>query len=112
MAFNTTLETINDTAKITLSGELDASTAPSFKEEVEKAATQNVKKLVLLMKGLNYMSSAGLRVFIFAKQKMGVGVDIYIVGANEMVIDTLEKTGFHHSVIVLDEYDTTQFEAV
>lgn len=112
MAFNATLETISDTAKITLSGELDASTAPSFKEEVEKAASQNVKKLVLLVKDLDYMSSAGLRVFIFAKQKMGAAVDIYIIGANEMVMDTIEKTGFHHSVFVLNEYDTAQFETV
>ena len=112
MPFNATLETINHTAKITLSGELDASTAPSFKEEVEKAASQNVKKLVLLVKDLDYMSSAGLRVFIFAKQKMGAAVDIYIVGANEMVMDTIEKTGFHHSVFVLNEYDTAQFETV
>jgi anti-anti-sigma factor len=112
MAFNATLETISDTAKITLSGELDASTAPSFKEEVEKVASQNVKKLVLLVKDLDYMSSAGLRVFIFAKQKMGAAVDIYIVGANEMVMDTIEKTGFHHSIFVLNEYDTAQFETV
>ena len=112
MAFNATLETINDTAKILLFGELDASTAPLFKEQVEKAAAQNVKKLALLMNDLDYMSSAGLRVLIFAKQKMGSGVDIYIVSANEMVMDTIQKTGFHHSVILLDEYDAAKFEPV
>ena len=40
MAFNVTLEmTDKDIAKITLSGELDASVAPAFKTEIEKAAT-------------------------------------------------------------------------
>lgn len=104
MAFNVTLETIDDVAKITLSGELDRKVAPLFQEQVEKAAGQDLKKLVLMMQDLEYMASAGLRVLVLAKQKMGKDVDIYIVGAQEMVVDTIEKTGFDQSVIMLDEY--------
>jgi anti-anti-sigma factor len=110
MALNATLETINDLGKITLSGELDASTAPIFKEKVEQAASQKVKRLALLMQDLEYMSSAGLRVLIFAKQKMGSGTDIYVVGAQEMVMETIEKTGFSQSVIILDTYDAALVE--
>ena len=110
MALNVTLETTNNIAKITLSGELDASTAPLFKEKVEEAATQKVKRLVLLMQDLQYMASAGLRVLLFAKQKMGVGTDLYVVGAQEMVMDTIQKTGFYQSVIILDVYDAALVE--
>lgn len=105
MAFSATLETNNDVAKITLSGELDASTAPQFKAEVEKAAEQKVKRLVLMMQDLDYMASAGLRVLIFTKQKMGADTDIYVVAPQEMVLETLEKTGFDQGVIVVDKYD-------
>ncbi|MBV9385034.1 MAG: anti-sigma factor antagonist [Chroococcidiopsidaceae cyanobacterium CP_BM_ER_R8_30] len=105
MALNTTLETNNGITTITLSGELDASTAPLFKEKVEEAASQKVRRLVLLMQDLEYMASAGLRMLIFAKQKMGSNVDIYVVGAQEMVIDTIKKTGFHYSVVILDKYE-------
>jgi anti-anti-sigma factor len=105
MAFNATLDIVDDTAKITLSGELDASTASILKEKVEEAATHHPNKLVLLMQDLEYIASAGLRVLIFSKQKMGANVDIYVVGAQEMVLDTFEKTGFHHSVIIQDEYN-------
>ena len=105
MAFNATLEITDDIAKITLSGELDASAAKVFQEKVEEAAKQDLTKLVLMMQDLEYMASAGLRVLVFSKQKMGSDVDIYVVSPQEMVMDTLEKTGFHHSVIVLDEYD-------
>lgn len=112
MAFNATLETSNDTATITLSGELDATTAPVFKEQVENAASQKIKRLVLMMQDLDYMSSAGLRVLIFTKQKMGADADIYVVGAHEGVLDTLEKTGFDQGVIVQDEYDPAQIENV
>lgn len=110
MAFNAALGTI--TAKITLSGELDASSAPIFKMEVDKAKASNPKRLVLMMQDLEYMSSAGLRVLIYAKQKMGADVDIYVIGAQEMVIDTLQKTGFDQAVIVVDEYDEAQLEKV
>ncbi|MBW4561841.1 MAG: anti-sigma factor antagonist [Mojavia pulchra JT2-VF2] len=105
MAFSATLEIAGDTAKITLTGELDASSAPIFRVEVENAAKAGVKRLVLLLQDLEYISSAGLRVLIFAKQKMGANADIYVVAAQEMVVDTLEKTGFSESVIMVDEYD-------
>ena len=104
MAFNATLEISNDTATIALSGELDASTASQFKAEVEKAAAPGIKRVVLMMQDLEYMASAGLRVLIFTKQKMGTGVDIYVVGAQEMVLDTIKKTGFDQGVIIQDEY--------
>ena len=109
MAFDATLETTSSgIAKITLSGELDGATAPAFKAKVEAAAAANPQRLVLLMQDLEYMASAGLRVLIFSKQKMGTSVDIYLVGVQEMVLDTIKKTGFDRSVYIIDEYDGEQ----
>ena len=114
MAFNATLETTsNGIAKIALSGELDASTAGDFKAKVEEAASQNPKRLVLLMQDLEYMASAGLRVLIWVNQKkMGASVDVYVVGAGELVLDTIKKTGFDQSVYLLDEYDAATIENI
>ena len=113
MAFNVSLQ-MTDTgiAKITLAGELDASVAAAFRSEIENAAGQGAKRLVLLMEQLDYMASAGLRALVFAKQKMGSQVDIYIVGAQESVMETIEMTGFHHSVVILDSYDAAEIENV
>jgi anti-anti-sigma factor len=105
MALSATLEQTGEIAKITLSGELDASTANIFKEEIEKISFDGLKHLVLDLKDLEYMASAGLRVLIFAKQKMGREVDIYVVRAQELVLDTIQKTGFDQSVIIQDEYE-------
>ena len=105
MAFSVISKVLEDgTAEISLFGELDASVANDFKAAVEKAAAEKPKKLVLVMKDLEFMSSAGLRVLVFAKQKMGANVDIYVIGAQETVRGTIEMTGFQHSVIMQDEF--------
>ena len=105
MAFSISLKMLkNGTAELSLFGELDASVANEFKAAVEKAAVDKAKNLVLNMKDLEYMSSAGLRVLVFAKQKMGSGVDIYVIAAQEAVRDTIQMTGFDHSVIMQDEF--------
>jgi anti-anti-sigma factor len=105
MTFSATLETRDNNAFITLSGELDASTAADFKAQVEAAAAAQPQDLILDMSALEYMASAGLRVLIFAKQKMGQAVNIYVVAPQELVRGTIEKTGFHHSVQIVDRYE-------
>jgi anti-anti-sigma factor len=112
MAFSATLTIDSGIAKITMSGELDASMAPVFQREVEQAAVQKAKRLVLLMSELEYIASAGLRALIFAKQKMGASVDIYVVGAQQQVMDTLQMTGFDRSIIALDTYDAGMIENI
>ncbi len=111
MAFNVSLEmTDKSIAKITLTGELDGNVAPTFRAEVEKAAAQSARRLVLLMKDLEYMSSAGLRVLVFAKQTMGANVDIFAISVREEVMETITMTGLHHSMVFLDDYDAAHIE--
>jgi hypothetical protein len=47
------------------------------------------------------MSSAGLRVLIFAKQK-SPNLTIYMVKPQAPIVDTLKKTGFYDGVYVTD----------
>jgi anti-anti-sigma factor len=111
MAFSATLEmTANNVAKITLSGELDAAVAGAFRERVEEAAQNSASRLALIMTDLTYMASVGIRVLIFAKQKMGADVDIYVVNAPQTIIGTLEMTGLQHSVTIVDKYDPVVVE--
>ena len=113
MAFEASLEmTDTGVARITLLGELDAASASRFKEAVESAAEHNPKHLVLLMEGLEFMASAGLRVLIFAKQKMGRDVDVYIVRARDPILETIRMTGFHHSVVLVEQQDTETIESL
>ena len=104
MSFSVSAGITNDVAKFVLSGELDAGSAGVFRTEIEKVAAQKPKRLVLIVKDLAFMASTGLRVLIFAKQKLGTEVPIYIVSPQEPIVDTLQKTGFHHSVHIVSEY--------
>jgi anti-anti-sigma factor len=110
MAFKSVYEIVNGVAKITLSGELDAAAAPAFRTDIEKAATAKVKAVALLMQDLEYMASAGLRALVFAKQKMGTQVEIYMISLQENVMETITMTGFQNSVTFLDSYDAAKIE--
>ena len=112
MAFDISSEwTENKILKITLTGELDASTAPAFKTEIEKAASNQARRVALLMSGLDYMASAGVRVLVFAKQKMGSNVDIYVVAPQDSIRETLELTGLSNALFIVDNYDASKIEA-
>jgi anti-anti-sigma factor len=112
MAFDVKAETNNGIAKVALVGELDASVAGEFRNAIEDVAAGQPKRVVLLLNDLTFIASAGLRVLIFAKQKLGSAVDLYVVGAHDAVLETLTMTGFHHSVILLDSYDAAEIENI
>ncbi|MBK8476173.1 MAG: anti-sigma factor antagonist [Opitutaceae bacterium] len=110
MALTAKLEIVNNVAKIALTGRLDASTANQFRELIEQAAAQKVKAAALLLGDLEYMASAGLRILVFARQKMGVAVKIYVVAPQDLVRETIEISGFSQAVILLPAYDATVIE--
>ena len=95
-----------DTARLTLAGEVDGTTAPLMRAEVDKLLNSSPHSLILQVAELTFMSSAGLRVLIFAKQKQPT-LNIYVVKPQPPIVDTLRKTGFYDGVYVTDtEPDT------
>ncbi len=78
---------------VTLKGRLDATAAPDLFKEMEKHQGEDVNKIVFHVEELEYIASAGLRVIIFTKQKIGEKADVVMKGANEMVKSVLEMTG-------------------
>lgn len=102
MAFTAALRTSAGTVILELEGDLDSTTAPDFRTKVEEATTMDATRLVLDMNRLDYLSSAGLRVLVFARQKMGADTGLVLVGANPAVTETIRLTGFDHSVTFSD----------
>ena len=84
-------ETVSLTMK--LGGRLDTTTAP----ELEKAFEENMdvsKDLILDMKELEYISSAGLRVLLAAQKKMNQSGKMKLTGVSDEVMEVFEITGF------------------
>ncbi len=83
---------IEDTI-IEIVGRLDTTTAPSLDKTI-KEDIADTKNLILDFKGLEYISSAGLRVLLGAQKKMQQVGSMKVVNVCEEVMDVFEITGF------------------
>jgi anti-sigma B factor antagonist len=80
--------------KIELEGRLDTTTAPELDEAV-KSSIDGVTDLVFDMTGLEYISSAGLRVLLSAQKAMGkVNGNMVVKNINDVIQEIFEVTGF------------------
>ena len=111
MAFKVSSAVTGDVVSLTLAGELDATSAPTFKTEIDKAVGQTPHSLVVQVKDLTFMASAGLRVLIYAKQKLGSRVALYMVAPQETILSTLRMTGFDKSVYIVDQWPPMETDA-
>ena len=78
---------------IEIVGRLDTTTAP----ELDKTINEDIadaKNLVLDFKGLEYISSAGLRVLLGAQKKMQKIGSMKLINVCEEVMEVFEMTGF------------------
>ena len=84
---------------IEIVGRLDTTTAPAL----EKAINEDIgdaKNLVLDLKAVQYISSAGLRVLLGAHKKMQkIGI-MKVVNVCEVVMEVFEMTGFADILVI------------
>ena len=80
-----------DTLTIALEGKLDTVTAPQL-EAALKESMGGIEELVFDFEKLDYVSSAGLRVLLYAHKTMAGRMKLIHVG--ELVMEVLEVTGF------------------
>ena len=72
---------------------LDTTTAPELEEEI-KNSIEGVKELTLDFSGLDYISSAGLRVLLSAQKTMNKQGKMVVTGVNSTVMEVFSVTGF------------------
>ena len=90
---NINIENTNGSTVMTLSGRLDTTTAPELEKAINNEGDE-LKNLVLDFKGVDYISSAGLRVLLTAQKKMNVQGHMELTNVSEAVMDIFEMTGF------------------
>ena len=74
-------------------GRLDTVTAPELEAEL-KASMEEADSLILDFGGLEYISSAGLRVLLGAHKAMAGKGGMKVTNINEIVAEVFEVTGF------------------
>ena len=78
---------------IALSGRLDTTTAPEL-ELALKDDIDDVKELTFDFKELSYISSAGLRVILFAQKKMNKQGSMEVINVCDDIKEIFDITGF------------------
>lgn len=82
-----------DKLAFTVSGRLDSLTAPAL-EAAFRDALEGVRELVFDLSGLEYISSAGLRVLLLAQKIMDRQGRMTVLHAGETLMEVFEVTGF------------------
>jgi len=88
------IEKINKDGNITLipDGRLDSLTAGEFEEVVNDALSWDFNSLTIDMKGVDFVSSKGLRVLVGAYKKLN-GKDMYLEHVNSSIMEVLKLSG-------------------
>ena len=76
-----------------LSGRLDTVTSPQLEAEI-KESIGGITKLDFDIAELDYISSAGLRILLFAQKAMNKQGEMTVRNANADILDIFEVTGF------------------
>ena len=74
-------------------GYLDTTTAPELKAVLETALA-GVKELTFDFEKLEYISSSGLRLLLYADRVMSKHGDMKVIHANNIIQEIFEVTGF------------------
>ena len=102
----TTSVTEDGIVLLEVEGEVDAHTAPRLKETINDSLAQGHNRLVLDASRVEHMSSAGLRVLLYAQREARqLGGEVRLFGANAQVRRLIELSGFE---TLLSIHDTRQ----
>ena len=79
--------------EVAVTGRVDTTTAPQLEEEI-KESLDGVTELIIDFSGVEYISSAGLRVLLSCQKTMNAQGTMVMTGVRESVMEIFEVTGF------------------
>ena len=78
---------------VAIEGRLDTTTAPELEQDL-KDSLNGVSELTIDLGKLDYISSAGLRVLLWAQKTMNQQGSMKVTNVQEVVSEVFEVTGF------------------
>ena len=88
-----------DAATIEVVGRLDTTTAPALEKAIHNDIG-DARHLTLDLKGVQYISSAGLRVLLGAQKKMQKIGSMKVTNVCDAVMEVFEMTGFADILVI------------
>lgn len=89
----------NEVLKVSVKGRLDTNTSPQL-EKVVDDIDDSTKDLIIDMEGLEYVSSAGLRVLLAAQKKMNKIGTMKVINVCDTIMEVFEITGFADILVI------------
>lgn len=90
---------------LSLSGKLDTTTAKTFEQSVLAQIESGRRRLVIDLAGLDYISSAGLRVFVVAGKRLHADGKLVLCALKEPVKEVFDIAGFSSIFAVYGSHD-------
>ena len=78
---------------LAVTGRIDTTTAPQLEEEI-RDSLDGIEELVMDFSGVEYISSAGLRVLLSCQKTMNTQGSMALTGVRDSVMEIFEVTGF------------------
>ena len=89
-----------------LEGRLDATNSKMFEDKILAVIDEGERQLVIDLSQLNYVSSAGLRVFLLASKRLSpAGGKLVLCSLQEPVKEVFEIVGFFSNLSILGSRD-------
>ena len=91
------------TLKVILGSELAVGNAPAMEQSLRSYLGQDIRKIVFDATDLVFISSAGIRCIIFARQELGQKPEIVFVNCAKEIYEVFEITGLFRFVSFLED---------
>jgi anti-anti-sigma factor len=98
---------VNGVTVLSLTGSIDAMTAPKITAYIHELVAKGNIKLIADFSGVDYTSSAGLRVLLGAiKETRAQSGDMRLTGVQPDVLKVLNLSGFTNILKLFDDLDS------
>lgn len=88
-----------------ISGRIDGATAPELEESLRGTIDAGEMRIAADLSGVQYLSSAGLRVFLTTLRRLGGG-EFRLLSPTEAVREVLDISGFANIMAISDNLES------
>lgn len=100
------IEKIQDISILKMTGKLDSSSSPGFMDDIFPEIEKQSVKMVISLKEVDYISSAGIRVLLIICRKLNESAGkLVLTEVNPNVMGVLKMAGIPSIIPILNEID-------